>query len=383
MIKMQFFYPGTSPLVLLVLVVMGLFTPVMAQEQTDPLLSALSLAEPVTLCGESVPIENQAVLERFEKEMLIALGNRPQVILWLKRSTRYFPYIDKMLDQNGLPEDLKYLAVAESALRMHAGSPKGAMGLWQLMPETARKYGLTVNGSFDERRNIYLSTPAAMVYLKGLFEHFGSWSLAMAGYNMGEEGLKAQVLEQGTTDYYRLYLSLETQRFVLRILAIKRIMEAPEQHGFHLSPDDMYEPETFLAVQIHAFNDIPLRLIADAAQTDFKTIKDFNPELRGHYLNSGTRSINIPVHGEKGFQDRLSNRIETDTRLRNQHVYVVQKGDNLSEIAKKFDVPLVALLIWNRFGIHSIIHPGQQIVIYQGAMESIEQSEQPKVLSNG
>jgi len=121
-----------------------------AQEiANDILLSALKLEQPILLCGETVPVDDPQALERFEKEMLVSLGNRSQVILWLKRTTRYFPYIEQMLRENGLPDDLKYLAIAESALRMHAGSSKGAMGVWQLMPQTARKFGLVVDVNFD------------------------------------------------------------------------------------------------------------------------------------------------------------------------------------------------------------------------------------------
>jgi len=141
-----------------------------AEARADVLLQSLTLETPVSLCGEPVPVEDPRVVERFEKEMLVSLGNRAQVILWLKRSTRFFPYILKRLEENGLPEDVKYLAIAESALRMHAGSRKGAMGVWQLMPQTARKYGLVVDGNFDERRNLFLSTPAAVNYLIALHE---------------------------------------------------------------------------------------------------------------------------------------------------------------------------------------------------------------------
>ena len=168
-----------------------------AQGTAEDLLSALKLEPPVLLCGETVPVDDPQVVERFEKEMLVSLGNRSQVILWLKRTTRYFPYIEQVLRENDLPDDIKYLAIAESALRMHAGSRKGAMGVWQLMPQTARRYGLVVNSSFDERRNLFLSTPAVVTYLKALYDRFGSWSLSLAAYNMGEEGLEAQILERG------------------------------------------------------------------------------------------------------------------------------------------------------------------------------------------
>ncbi len=329
----------------------------------DVMLRALKLEQPMQLCGEEIPLDIPQVRERFEKEMLLSLTNRAQVILWLKRTARYFPYIEKMLSDNDLPDDLKYLAVAESALLMHAGSSRGAMGVWQLMPQTARNYGLIVDDNFDERRNLYLSTPAALTYLNTLHEHFGSWSLALAAYNMGEEGLKAEILEQGVTDYYNLYLPLETQRFLLRILAIKRIIEAPEQHGFILSPDDFYPHHTFATVQVSALKDVPIRLIANAAKTDFKTIKDLNPEIRGHYLAPGTRSINIPENGVAEFQDRLAVQIIRDNTIRSQRIYVVKDGENLSTIAEKFEVPLAALLIWNQISLNAPIHPGQRLVI--------------------
>jgi hypothetical protein len=327
------------------------------------LLSALRPDEALVLCGETAPMEASRIKERFEKEMLVALGNRPQVILWLKRSTRYFPYIERVLAENGLPDDLKYLAVAESALRMHAGSSKGAMGVWQMMPQTARKYGLEVSSRFDERRNIYLATPAAIAYLKDLYTRFDSWTLALAAYNMGEEGLEAEILEQGVDDYFRLYLSIETQRFIFRILAIKQIMGAPDQFGFDLAPDDYYAPETFSTVVVTSVGDLPLRLVARAAETDFTVIKELNPEIRGHYLAKGIRPVNIPEGGEKGFPKRLARLVEEEAGNMEKRIYVVKAGDNLSIIAEKFEVPLASLLIWNRIDKSRVIHPGQELVI--------------------
>ncbi|GAB6907980.1 hypothetical protein JCM12296A_38190 [Desulfosarcina cetonica] len=327
------------------------------------MLTALAFEKPVTLCGEPVPVDAQDVIERYEKEMLVSLGDRAQVILWLKRSTRYFPFIEKMLRERGMPDDLKYLAVVESALRPQAGSSKGAMGIWQLMPQTARNLGLTVNGAFDERRNFYLSTPAALTYLEMLYEQFASWSLSLAAYNMGEKGLEAQILEQEAHDYYHLYLPLETQRFVLRVLAIKHIMEHPEKHGFFLTTADYYPPKRFAMIRVQSVTDMPLRLIARAAQTDFKTIKDFNPELRGYYLAAGTRALSIPEGGTTGFQQRLAQLVDMEKQNRRQRMYEVKKGDSLTGIADRFDVPVTALLIWNRIGIHDVIHPGQRLIV--------------------
>ena len=337
------------------------------------LVSALEVKTPVMLCGETVPLDDPQVRERFEKEMLLSMGDRPQLILWLKRSTRYFPFIEKSLRQGKLPEDLKFLAVAESALRMHAGSIKGAMGVWQLMPQTARKYGLLVNDAFDERRNIYLSTPAALTYLADLYERFGSWSLSLAAYNLGEERLAAEILEQGIDDYYRLYLPLETQRFVFRIMAIKLIFQAPDHYGVNLEPADCYPPDVFSTVRVSIANDIPLRLIAEAAKTDFKAIKTLNPELRGYYLAAGERMGNVRWKSDAGFQKRLAVLVEKNAALRNQRLYVVKKGDSLSGIAQKFDVPVIALLIWNRIGIRHVIHPGQRLVVYSPAPSQVSE----------
>jgi hypothetical protein len=350
----------------LLAVIVGVLIPGIAvgQNAGDRLLAALVMDASTELCGEPVPTESQAVVERFEKEMLVSLGNRPQVILWLKRSTRYFPFIESALGQRGLPDDIKYLAIAESALRVHAGSRKGAMGVWQLMPQTARKYGLVVNADIDERRNPYVSTAAALTYLADLFARFDSWALALAAYNMGEEGLEAEILEQGVRDYYRLYLPLETQRFIFRILAIKKIVQAPQDFGFDLAPADFYQPVATASVRVKAVEDLPIRLIAAAATTDFKTIKDLNPEVRGHYLVSGTRQISIPAHGLEGFQERLAAGIEADGQNFNQRIYVVKAGDSLSGIAQRFDVPLAAVLIWNRMSLRTVIHPGQRLVIF-------------------
>ncbi|MBW2174132.1 MAG: lytic transglycosylase domain-containing protein, partial [Deltaproteobacteria bacterium] len=138
-------------------------------------------------CGEQVPLEIQEVRERLEKEVLLSAWNRPQVILWLKRVPRYFPHIEEMLEESKMPDDLKYLPVVESAFLPHARSNKKAVGFWQFMSATGRKYGLVVNRQVDERRNFFASTRAALKYLKELHSIFGSWTLAVAAYNMGED----------------------------------------------------------------------------------------------------------------------------------------------------------------------------------------------------
>jgi membrane-bound lytic murein transglycosylase D len=335
------------------------------------LVEQVRFNEKITFCGESVPRDNQEVLERLEKELLLSLWDRPQVLLWLKRSRRYMLIIERHLKEMHLPGDLKYVAVAESALRPHAGSRKGAMGFWQLVPETARRYGLVVDEFVDERRHIDASTRAALTYLNDLYQHLGSWTLAVAAYNMGEEGLVAEILEQGTRDYYKLYLSLETQRFVPRIISVKMIMSHPERFGFHLNDRDYYPPRQYDEIRLDLFHQVPIRVIAAAAGSDFKTIKDLNPQLRGHYIEAGSRLIRIPVGAATGFKERFDDLARKQAHDQQQRVYIVRKGDNLSTIAARFRVPLAALIIWNRLELRQDIHPGDRLVINPRELKEI------------
>lgn len=330
---------------------------------TGGLLGALKAVRKPDFCGEPVPLERMDVRERLEKELLLALWDRPQVILWLKRGCRYLPAIRKILHDEGLPEDLKFVAVAESALRPHAGSAKGAVGFWQFLSSTARKFGLIVNERIDQRRNLMASTQAAARYFKHLHLMFGSWALAAAAFNMGEEGLQAEILEQGIRDYYALYLPLETQRFVLRIVAIKLILENPDDYGFNLPQEECYPPVRSDPVHFRTRREISLKLVAQAAGTHFKVIKDLNPEIRGHYLGPGEHVLRVPTGRGKTFRKRLQGLLKTLPR--GQRIYIVKRGDHLSAIAAKFNVPLPALIRWNGLDPGKPIHPGDRLVIKQ------------------
>jgi hypothetical protein len=336
-----------------------------AENGYPSLLRSIRFQGPIDFCGESVPLDNQEVRERLEKEMLLTLADRPQVILWLKRSHRFMPLIEKELAANGLPEDLKYVAIAESALRPHAGSTAGAIGFWQFMQTTGRKYGLSVNAAIDERRSIYKSTRAAIAYFKFLHEEFQSWTLAAAAYNMGEEGLKSEMLLQEVNDYYRLYLPLETQRYIPRIISAKLILLSPEKYGFRLIEDDYYPPDEFDEIIVRCDQRTPIRLVAQAAGTYFKRIKDLNPDIRGHYLPAGSHAILLPKGSGDGFKKRFDKAVAGWQKNPDKHVYTVKAGDNLSSIAERFQLPLRALLIWNDLKARHHIHPGDQLVIYK------------------
>ena len=336
----------------------------MVSAEFPSLMSSLNVETPLEFCYEHVPLKEQEIRERFEKELLLTLWDRPQVILWLKRSTRYLPHIEKALKESGMPDDLKYVAIAESALRPHAGSSKGAVGFWQFLRGTGVKHGLIIDEYLDERRSLFASTRAAIEYFMELKTQFKSWTLAAAAYNMGEEGLTAEILEQDTEDFYDLYLPLETQRYIFRILSVKLIFSDPERYGFVLTEKDFYPPLTFDRVHIECSEVTPLRVIAEAAKTHFKEIKDLNPEIRGHYLPKGRHEILVPEGTSKGFQARYKTKLEEYSTARKERIYVVKSGDNLSLIADRFGVPLSALLIWNRIDVKDPIHPGDRLMIY-------------------
>lgn len=364
-----------SPILLMLIIVLFPWSNIYAElpksESLPSLLSSLEIEVPLYFCGERVPVEVQEIQERLEKELLLTVWDRPQVLLWLKRSPRYLRLIEEMLKENGMPDDLKYVAIAESALRPHVGSKKGAVGFWQFITDTGRKYGLEINRRIDERRNVFASTQAAIKYLKDLHKIFGSWTLSVAAYNMGEEKLMAETLEQQTTNYYQLYLPLETQRYIFRILSAKLILSDPEQYGFNLFEDDYYPPLEFDRIKLDCFQDTPIRIVAQAANTYFKVIKDLNPEIRGHYLQSGSYEIMIPKGSSKDFYARYEPLLKKWLAERKDRIYVVKKGDSLTGIAERFNVPLPALLIWNRLNLKSTIHPGDELIIHEAEMETV------------
>ena len=357
-------------LTLVLLTVFGA-TPALSENPVQPepnqlpsLISSVRVHESLDFCGEPVNFETPGVRERLEKELLLTIWDRPQVVLWIKRSPRYLPLIQEMLKKNDMPDDLYLISIVESALRPHVGSRKGAIGFWQFMESTGLRYGLKIDSEKDERRNIFASTRAALAYFKGLYNDLGSWTLAAAAYNMGEQGLQSEILAQKTDNFYQLYLPLETQRYIFRILAAKLILSNPEKYGFSYTKKDLYAPREFDRIKIKCFQETPIHLIAQASGTYFKVIKDLNPEIRGHYLATGSHTLLIPKGSSPGFQFRFKALVDRWLATKQERVYVVKEGDNLSTIAERFNVPMPALIIWNRLQKKKHIYPGDRLVIH-------------------
>jgi len=328
------------------------------------LIQAARIKGPLDFCGEPVPLEDPDVRERMEREVLGVLADPHQIILWIKRSRQYLTPIEETLRKHHLPDDLKYVAIAESALRPHAGSPKGAMGFWQFIESTGRKYGLRVDSEKDERRNLSTSTDAAIAYLRELRDMFGSWTLAVAAYNMGENGLRSDISQQNTRDYYRLYLPLETQRYVFRILTAKLILRNPEPYGFRLEPEDIYPPVASERIALETDREISLLTVAQAADTHVKLIKDLNPEIRGYRLMPGQHRLLVPKGATGQFHQRLSGLMNQMPEKRGEVVYVVKEGDTLSEIAERHRVSVSDVRTWNRLDPKKQIQPGMRLTIF-------------------
>ncbi len=283
-----------------------------AEEKTPaqkPYLLQFSTPRSLSFCNERVPLERDDVWERLDREMLLALGKEAQVILWMKRSRRYFPFLEEQLRQSQLPDDLKYVVVAESDFFPEALSPKEAAGFWQFIRDTGRRFGLITEDRVDERYSLPKSTAAALEYLTALNERFGKWTLALAAYNCGEARVERELAEQGVRDYVDLDLPQETEQYLFRIFAIKIILSNPAQYGFTLPESEYYRPFDVKEVTVILLQPVHIRVIAEAAQTTFKNIRELNPELRGYYVPEGSRKLRIPGKGAEKFFERLQEKL--------------------------------------------------------------------------
>src|SRR5687767_6929777 len=236
-----------------------------------------------SFAGEQVPMERWDIKERFDRELLFNFYNKANILFLMKLANRYFPVIEERLKANGVPEDFKYLCVAESNLLSGARSSVGATGFWQFMNGTAPGYGLEVNSQVDFRHDVVASTDAACKYLKQAYAKFGNWTAAAASYNCGQGGYNGQATYQGTVNYYDLLLPEETNRYIFRILTFKHLMENAEELGFVLKDEDKYAEPPFRTVTVDA-SISNLAQFAKEHGTTYKMLRQMNPWLRDRSL---------------------------------------------------------------------------------------------------
>ena len=202
--------------------------------------TSFSIPQKVEFADQSISLERYDMRERFDREQILIAYNHSTSILLIKRANRYFPIIEPILKQNGVPVDFKYLAVIESLLDPRAISPAQASGLWQLMPKTAQQFGLEVNEEVDERYHIEKATVAACKYLRSAYNKYKNWATVAASYNGGMGRISEELEKQEVNTSFDLLLTSETSRYIFRIMAMKQFMENPLKFGFQLQRDDFY-----------------------------------------------------------------------------------------------------------------------------------------------
>jgi hypothetical protein len=256
--------------------------PVTKSISNMPRITAPKLPSSYTLFGEKVPIDVFDIKDRLDRELVVNTYMQGSTVQIIKQMKRWFPLIEQRLKENGVPDDFKYLAVAESAL-MPAKSGVGASGFWQFMKGTGPSYGLEINEYVDERYHVLKSTDAACGYLKDAYAKFNNWTAAAASYNCGMGGYNGASTSQGTYNFYNLWLPDETMRYIYRIMALKYILENPERSGFYLDGSDTYKPYKTKTINVNTSINSLVQFALENG-TNYKSIKVLNPWLRDKSL---------------------------------------------------------------------------------------------------
>ncbi len=253
-------------------------------QESEQLFVAVSydLPEKVSFAGEPLPMDLPDVRERLDKELQINVYLHSSTLFLLKRANRWFPQMEEILKENDIPDDFKYLPLIESAM-LNSRSPKDAVGYWQILESSGKELGLEITTEVDERYDPIKSTEAACKYLKKAYDKFGSWTLVAASYNRGVAGVTRELNEQNVTSYYDLHLNDETSRYIFRLIAIKEIFQHPENYGFKLKPEHLYQAEKVKHIEVEeSIKD--LIIFAQAQGSNYKLLKRHNPWLRQNKL---------------------------------------------------------------------------------------------------
>lgn len=344
------------------------------EEKISPLLSRDYVGQ------FDIPIVFNEAVDYFIRYFTVQ--KRKVFVNWLKRSKRYAPTIRAILRQQGLPEDLVYLAMIESGFNPKAYSPMKACGPWQFIYETGERYGLRVNHWLDERRDPQKSTVAAARYLRDLFNQFGCWYLAAAGYNAGERRIERAIIKHETNDFWELSkyntLPRETREYIPQLIAAAIIAKDPEKFGLRNIPFDAPIPSTIHRVP----GGTPLSLAARAAGLDLSSLHSLNPEiLRGITPpDAGSYALRLParVDGEE-FSTRLRAALQDGSRVQGVTGHVVKRKDSIARITKQYGVSRGDLLLVNAWGGDFSIRPGSVVYIPRferdGERKLVEQAQ--------
>ncbi len=342
---------------------------------------SLPTPQKISFAGTHISLKEYDVAERYDREILTNVYWQSQTLLMIKRAHRYLPIIDKILKENNIPSDFKYLAMAESGL-LNVVSPAGAAGFWQFLDKTAKRYKLEVNDEVDERYHIEKATQAACLYFKESYNVFNDWALVAASYNMGIEGVKRQIQNQQVKSYFDLYLNVETARYLFRIIAIKDICESPNKFGFYVAPNHYYN--NIPSIKIKVDNSITqLNNWAISNNCNYKLLKLLNPWLRKNFINVLPGKIYyIALPKEKIMQSTLAPKVIDDTLSFSQTntdniikediitniEHRVDTNETIESIALKYNVTANQLCEWNNIKIGSKLKYGSNLKINKNKM---------------
>jgi LysM repeat protein len=327
-----------------------------------------------------------------EDETTLGIQYNPRVEYWMKyyltngrmamqkaliRSGAYMDMIERVLAEKGQPDDLKYLPIIESEFYPYALSPASAVGIWQFIPGTARRFGMRIDAWVDERRDPEIATNAAAQYLSENYAMLGDWSLALAGYNCGEDRVARNVRTKGVKDFWQLDLPQETMNYVPKFYAAMLIAKQPELYGFFVEPNPAMRP-----VRIPLDGVASLKTLAGLAGMDYDELKAFNPALLGDYTppKDIAYTINVPENRAEVFQKMLEEFPREDLYLTKTEIrkltapkkkysyirYKVKKGDSLWNIARKYKTTVKCLKRLNPKIRRNIIRPGWKIKVKRG-----------------
>ncbi|MEM8523471.1 MAG: lytic transglycosylase domain-containing protein [Bacteroidota bacterium] len=260
------------------------------------MVKAVDMNKDFYFAGERIPTENHDVKERLDYELTTNAYRHGKNSINMKRAARYFPIFEKVFEEYEIPQDLKYIALAESDLS-NATSPAGAKGIWQFMSAVGKEYGLEINSEVDERYHVEKATVAAAKHLRFYHRKFGSWTLATAAYNGGIGRISSSLRKQRGGTLYDLNLNQETSRYVFRVIAFKEILENPKKFGYYLEEDDLYAPlNDYYIIEVNS----TVENLADFARDNgisYRQLKRYNPWLRKERLTNARRKtyeIKIP-----------------------------------------------------------------------------------------
>ncbi|NQZ19873.1 MAG: LysM peptidoglycan-binding domain-containing protein [Bdellovibrionales bacterium] len=321
---------------------------------------------------KNLPLELNAKVTKWT-EYFQGRG-REHMKRYLSRSSRYLPKMKEILKKHGLPEDLVYIALIESGFNAKAVSSARAVGFWQFIRGTGRRYGLTQNYYVDERRDFVLATEGAAKYLKALYNLFGSWYLAIASYNVGENRVKNLVMKYYTRNFWDLAkkgrLPRETQNYVPKFLAARLIAKHPEKYGFD---DVVYEPPLdFKEVDLSG-KGVNLKKLAKHLNVTYSVLSGLNPAYKRGVIpkRRGGTSVRVPTYMDDKTIIAALQKSKSSVNMKviasgSGHTHRIRRGDTLSHIAQRYGTSIQAIREANNLSRRSTLYPGKKLIIPTG-----------------